>query len=317
MADTYAESEMSDLLKRELPPIARRMADDVWMERFVVCFEGIAARLAGGRFASSQLASCTGEEMALHLVIDSAEAAVSDETIPLDDSLPADPERDRDFEWAREVLFRDHDVLLLFNPSLDGIEDNDSDLSQRHMFANLHPRRWFLPFPDQLDVVLLALVFLPDGIPDFGVGLGEKEKADGAAVVAERDRAATDVDLFPAHVADLHASRLQFRDQAANLSARYTIGGVGTTLATLTYSATDHAWLRLREAAGTVFWDTSPDGVTWTNRASTTAISPAMRNHEVDTAEHGRAAVAGPYAGQLEHQDTPWSTVSRPSWAPS
>jgi hypothetical protein len=34
------------------------------------------------------LASCTGEEMALHLVIDSAEAAVSDDTIPLDESLP-------------------------------------------------------------------------------------------------------------------------------------------------------------------------------------------------------------------------------------
>ena len=78
LADTYADSDASDLLKRELPPVARRMADDVWMERFVVCFEGIAARLARGRFASSQLASCTGEEMALHLVIDAAEAAVSD-----------------------------------------------------------------------------------------------------------------------------------------------------------------------------------------------------------------------------------------------
>lgn len=150
-ADTYADADVSDLLRRELPPIARRMADDVWMERFVVCFEALATRLARGRFASNQLASCTGEEMALHLVIDSAEAGMSDDAIPLDDSIPADPERDRDFEWAREVLFRDHDVLLLFNPSLDGIEDNDSDLSLRHMFANLHPRRWFLPFPDQLD----------------------------------------------------------------------------------------------------------------------------------------------------------------------
>jgi len=151
-ADTYADSDGMDLLKRELPPIARLMADDVWMERFVDCFEDLAARLAHGRFAPSQLASCTGEEMALHLVIDSAEAGVSDDVMPLDDSLPADPERDCDFEWAREVLFRDHDVLLLFNPSLDGIEDNDSELSQRHMFANLHPRRWFLPFPDQLDL---------------------------------------------------------------------------------------------------------------------------------------------------------------------
>ncbi|MDQ6727092.1 MAG: hypothetical protein M3066_13125, partial [Actinomycetota bacterium] len=93
-ADTYADSDVTDLLKRELPPIARLMADDVWMERFVVCFEGLAARLACGRFASSQLASCTGEEMALHLVIDSAEAGVSDDVMPLDDSLPADPERD-------------------------------------------------------------------------------------------------------------------------------------------------------------------------------------------------------------------------------
>lgn len=41
----------------------------------------------------------------------------------------------------------------------------------------------------------------------------------------------------------------------------------------LTYSATDHAWLRLRETAGTLYWDTSPDGATWTNRR--TATTPA------------------------------------------
>ncbi|MDX2838012.1 hypothetical protein PV377_03160 [Streptomyces ipomoeae] len=41
----------------------------------------------------------------------------------------------------------------------------------------------------------------------------------------------------------------------------------------LTYSATDHAWLRFREDAGTLYWDTSPDGVDWTNRR--TATTPA------------------------------------------
>lgn len=35
-----------------------------------------------------------------------------------------------------------------------------------------------------------------------------------------------------------------------------------------TYSAIDHSWWRLRESAGTVYWDTAPDGVTWTNRFS-------------------------------------------------
>lgn len=36
----------------------------------------------------------------------------------------------------------------------------------------------------------------------------------------------------------------------------------------LTYSATDHAWLRIREAAGTLYFETAPDGVTWTTRKS-------------------------------------------------
>lgn len=40
-----------------------------------------------------------------------------------------------------------------------------------------------------------------------------------------------------------------------------------------TYSATDHAWLRLSEAGGTLTWETSPDGLTWTVRR--TAATPA------------------------------------------
>jgi hypothetical protein len=41
----------------------------------------------------------------------------------------------------------------------------------------------------------------------------------------------------------------------------------------LTYSPTDHAWLRFREEDGSVYWDTSPDGTVWTNRRTST--SPA------------------------------------------
>lgn len=39
------------------------------------------------------------------------------------------------------------------------------------------------------------------------------------------------------------------------------------------YDATAHAWLRVRETGGTVFWDTSPDAAAWTNRR--TLGSPA------------------------------------------
>lgn len=46
------------------------------------------------------------------------------------------------------------------------------------------------------------------------------------------------------------------------------------------YNATTHRWLRLRESAGTVYWDTSPDGTTWTNRRS--AATPSWVVDAVD-----------------------------------
>ena len=59
------------------------------MRRFVSCFDALAARLASGRFHAEQLASCTAEEMALHLVIDLAEDFVTDGTLPMQEDLPA------------------------------------------------------------------------------------------------------------------------------------------------------------------------------------------------------------------------------------
>ncbi|MGW6481318.1 hypothetical protein ACWGDS_26055 [Streptomyces sp. NPDC055059] len=41
----------------------------------------------------------------------------------------------------------------------------------------------------------------------------------------------------------------------------------------ITYDPVAHAWLRIRETGGALYWDTSPDGTTWTNRR--TAPSPA------------------------------------------
>lgn len=45
----------------------------------------------------------------------------------------------------------------------------------------------------------------------------------------------------------------------------------------IAYNAVSHRWLRVRESGGTVFWDTSPDGVTWTNRRSKTPAIPFVR----------------------------------------
>lgn len=55
-----------------------------------------------------------------------------------------------------------------------------------------------------------------------------------------------------------HGNRISFGHYNGSFNA----------LGEIAYDATAHRWLRLRESAGTVFWDTAPDGVVWTNRHS-------------------------------------------------
>ena len=49
----------------------------------------------------------------------------------------------------------------------------------------------------------------------------------------------------------------------------------------LTYSPTDHLWLRLREDGTNVYWDTSPNGAAWTNRR--TLATPTWITEAIDT----------------------------------
>lgn len=49
----------------------------------------------------------------------------------------------------------------------------------------------------------------------------------------------------------------------------------------ITYDAVQHLWLRIREDGTNIYWDTSPDGTTWTNRR--TLATPAWVAANVDT----------------------------------
>jgi hypothetical protein len=51
---------------------------------------------------------------------------------------------------------------------------------------------------------------------------------------------------------------------ASNIAATFNSTPVGTI-------GDANRWLRIRESGGTVFWDTSPDGITWTNQSSVAA----------------------------------------------
>ncbi|MCZ0207895.1 hypothetical protein OZK63_21010 [Streptomyces sp. UMAF16] len=57
------------------------------------------------------------------------------------------------------------------------------------------------------------------------------------------------------------------------LAAMSQTGFSDATPVNLTYSAIDHVWLRLRESFGTVYWETSSDGYTWTTRRTLTTPS--------------------------------------------
>lgn len=56
-----------------------------------------------------------------------------------------------------------------------------------------------------------------------------------------------------------------------NLVCFNRVGYSDGSAAFFTYNATNHAWLRLRESGGQVFWDAAPDGHTWTNLRTSTS----------------------------------------------
>ena len=68
--------------------------------------------------------------------------------------------------------------------------------------------------------------------------------------------------------------QLQWQRSGSTLTPRYSAAGVWTDGPALTYDAAAHAWWRIRHAAGNVVWETSADGLTWTNRWSVATPFP-------------------------------------------
>lgn len=61
---------------------------------------------------------------------------------------------------------------------------------------------------------------------------------------------------------------LRWQQVSGTITARSVIGGTDTQRSTATWSGTTYKYLRIRESAGTVYWDSSSNGTSWTNRAS-------------------------------------------------
>lgn len=55
--------------------------------------------------------------------------------------------------------------------------------------------------------------------------------------------------------------------EGTNIVFREKVSGTSNNV-TIPYDAVAHAWWRIRETSGTVYWDTSPDSINWTNHRS-------------------------------------------------
>lgn len=86
--------------------------------------------------------------------------------------------------------------------------------------------------------------------------------SSAAVEVSSVDLVAPAWAFFNIHTSDGNEVRFFFRN--ASLRAEYLLNGSTAVLATLPYSPTEHRWWRIREDAGVVYWEVSPDGTAFT-----------------------------------------------------
>ncbi|MEW2378002.1 hypothetical protein AB0883_18110 [Micromonospora sp. NPDC047812] len=89
-------------------------------------FDDLTEDLEAGR---EPRPTCAGEEMASHLIVQTAQAALVDEWGPSGDLLARLPNHADDYDWemATEVPIEDEDTLHLFDVHVDGIEDPEAE----------------------------------------------------------------------------------------------------------------------------------------------------------------------------------------------
>ncbi|WP_328806669.1 hypothetical protein [Streptacidiphilus fuscans] len=131
-----------------LPPCTLHQ-NDAWRRQMARAFDDLADDYTAQVTIGPR---CTAEEMALHLGIRQAKTLTRNRPKLVDQTVKGLPRHPGDYDWeyCSDALFEDHDVLMLFDEQLDGIEDDENPINQSLGMANLAPKDWFTPFyPDQ------------------------------------------------------------------------------------------------------------------------------------------------------------------------
>ncbi|MFD3761978.1 hypothetical protein [Streptomyces sp. NPDC058622] len=130
----------------QLPPITLRR-DGQWRRQMARAFDDLTGDLRDSAQAGVE-PRCTGEEMALRLMIERARSITANRPNAVRDLVADLPQSNCDYDWegCSDFLFEDHDVLMLFDAKLDGMEDPNSEVHQALGMVNLAANEWFEPF---------------------------------------------------------------------------------------------------------------------------------------------------------------------------
>jgi hypothetical protein len=158
-AEIHADQGYDDVQEHGDDPVTRRgtwalfnqyprltwQQNAVWRRQAARAFDDLAGDLASGKWPQP---TCPAEEMALHLVLREAEAAVSEGWDTMTTTFADLPAHTDDFAWPvlSEVLLQDYDILHLFEDELDGIEDPDSEDNRATSIGDYRPGAWFDTF---------------------------------------------------------------------------------------------------------------------------------------------------------------------------
>lgn len=99
------------------------------------------------------------------------------------------------------------------------------------------------------------------------------------------------LEVFPINIYLDGNNKLFWYINGGSITAFKKDATVQTNLASTTYNSAVHKWFRIRESGGTIFWDYSTDGITWTNFTSSTVsfaltsllVEPSAGTYAVET----------------------------------
>jgi hypothetical protein len=129
-----------------------------------------------------------------------------------------------------------------------------------------------------------------------GYGSSASYRLTGSAILVQVPvvpTAATGAQAFVSLAAPGN-NALAMVEENATLSARVTVAGTSTIVGSFSYDATQHAWWRIRESGGTIYWETAPDGKTWTTQATNAALAFGIDVLDVNLSGGTWQAVASP-----------------------